>query len=93
MDFWARRMFEFDMGRYFVATFQFALTIAIFVKLYFSRSFFAIVLIVVGFMLVWLFGLVLVRSGFLLKYQKSNPILVELLTEIKKINRKLKRRL
>jgi hypothetical protein len=75
-----KRIYEFDLGRYFSSLIQFILTIAIFVKVYNTNH--IVIFIVLGLIGIWLLGFILQYSKFNELFQKESPTIKEILKKL-----------
>jgi len=85
--FLAKRLQEFDIGRYLCATLiQFCLIIAIFIKNFFTDLHILLYfgLVLVCLLTIWLAGFIMIKTNFYEKFQVHNPIYKKLLEEIEK---------
>ncbi len=86
-NFWARRLFEFDAGRYYgVSMIQFCILLAIFLKTYIENiSWRVVVILFFGSMgVIWLAGFIMVKSGFYEAMLLRNPVSRMMLDKLEK---------
>lgn len=82
--FFAKRMYELDVGRFFTSFFQFMLIAGTFIKVHFDLPIGLYIFVFIGVILVvWFVGYLMLTTGFYDKFQLQVPIYKRILAKKK----------